>query len=141
MDQLTLEFIFFHEDPYHRFKQFLREKKVPLLREDKDVTNVEGYVIVIEDNLDDALNDEIEDFYEEMMRLNERLVSTEAGDAMNIMGLAVTIQDGRSVLAAVDPAVLNKILTVVTQQELGQLVDDIVEAVENPDGRPLCKRD
>ncbi len=140
-DQLTLEFIFFHDQPYLRFLEFLQQKNVPLLNETKDITNVEGRVVVIEDNLDELLYDEIEAFYEEMMTLNQKLVADSGDDEMNMMGLAVTVEDGRSVLAAVDPDVLNRILGVVSQQELGQLVDQIVDAVENPDDRPLCKRD
>jgi len=141
-DQLTLEYIFFHEEPYRQFKQFLAVKEVPLLKVTDDHTNVEGRVVFIEDNLDEVLSDEIEAYYDDMMALNESLVASEAGsEEMNMMGLALSLQDGRSVLAAVDPDVLNRILTIITQQELGQLVDDIVNAVENPDGLPLCKRD
>ncbi len=141
-DQLTLEFIFFHSEPYRLFKTFLQTNRVELIQEDVDQTNVEGYVVSIADDLDDDLSDRIEAYYDEMMTLSEQLVtaaSTE--DEMDIVGLAVSLQDGRSVLASVEPEVLNRILTVVSSKELGQLVDAIVDAVENPDQQPLCKRD
>ncbi len=140
-DQLMLEYIFFHDRPYNEFKRFLERKDVSVLKEGVDETDVEGLVLYIEDNLDDALSDEIEDFYDEMMDMNESLIAEEdESDEMHNVGLAVSLADGRSVLAAVEPDVLNRILSVVSVDELGALVDVIADAVENPDQRPLCKR-
>ena len=139
-EQLTLEYIFFHPEPYRRFKQFLQDKQVPLLAEGTDHTNVEGLVLRIADNLDDALQEAIENYYDAMLALNETMVTGSLDeDAIHQVGLAVSLQDGRSVLASVQPDVLNRVLTVLSQQELGSLVDAIVAAVENPDERPLCK--
>lgn len=140
-EQLTLEYIFFHQQPYQQFREFLQNKQVEMLREGIDETDVEGFVIHIQDNLDDELSEEIEQFYDEMMELTENLVATE-GDGVETsrVGLAVSLTDGRSVMASVEPDVLNRILTVVSHQELGNLVDAIADAVENPDQRPLCKR-
>jgi hypothetical protein len=137
-DQLMLEYIFFHPEPYRLFKHFLISRNVQTLQEKFDQTDVEALVICIDDNLDDALSDEIESYYDEMMELNETLVT--ADGEMNNVGLTVTLSDGRSVLASVEPDVMNRILTVISHQELGQLVDKIADAVENPDARPLCKR-
>ncbi len=39
-----------------------------------------------------------------------------------------------------DPALLNRMLEVITADELGQFIDAIVDAVENPDERPFCQR-
>ncbi len=140
--QLMLEYIFFHSEPYEKFKQFLLERNIELLKEDSDETDIEALVICIEDNLDDDISDDIESFYDEMMELNEALVvAGDESDDMQQVGLAVSLADGRSVLASVEPDVLNRILDVVTHNELGKLVDAIADAVENPDERPLCKRD
>lgn len=140
-DRLTLEYIFFHSQPYQLFKNFLQTRQVELLQETVDETNVEAYVVAIADDLDDELCEDIEAYYDEMMALSEQLVTQESSeDEMNMVGLAVSLQDGRSVLASVDPEVLDRILTVVSSKELGELVDAIADAVENPDQRPLCKR-
>ena len=140
-DQLLLEYIFFHKEPCDQFKQFLQTKGVELLKEGIDETDVEAFVVYIADDLDDDLSEEIENFYDEMMELNESLVMQDEGvDEMNSVGLAVSLNDGRSVLATVDPDVLNRILSVISHDELGKLVDTIADAVENPDERPLCKR-
>jgi len=140
-DQLMLEYIFFHKTPYEKFLQFLRSIQVEPLKEGVDETDVEGLVVFIQDNLDESLSNEIEAYYDDMMDLNESLVAEEdEGDRMNNVGLAVSLADGRSVLASVDPAVLNRVLSVITHRQLGEMVDAIADAVENPDERPLCKR-
>jgi hypothetical protein len=139
-DLLTVEYIFFHLEPCERFKRFLRERNIEVVDEVADETDIEGRVIHIADNLDDALSDEVEEFYDQMMELNELLLANDGEDDMQQVGLAVTLGDGRSVLASVNPDVLNRVLTVISHQELGELVDAISDAVENPDDRPLCKR-
>lgn len=140
-DQLMLEYIFFHKRPYEKFIQFLRSKQVEPLKETVDKSDVEGLIVFIQDNLDETLSDEIEAFYDDMMDLNETLVAEQDDSLeMNNVGLAVTLADGRSVLATVDPEVLNRILSVISHQQLGEMVDAIADAVENPDERPLCKR-
>lgn len=140
-DQLMLEYIFFHRQPYREFLQFLRERDVLPLKEGVDQTDVEGFVVYLQDNLDEELSEEIERFYDAMMEMSERLVAAEEeADEYRQVGVAVTLRDGRSVLASVDPDVLNRVLGVISHQQLGELIDAIVDAVENPDERPLCKR-
>ncbi len=138
--QLMLEYIFFHEEPCRRFKAFLAEKGIEPLKEGLDKTDVEGMTVFIRDDLDDRLSDEIEAYYDEMMTLDESLVAETEEDEMHKVGLAVTLKDGRSVYAAVDPEVLARVLTVISHDELGRIVDAVADAVENPDERPLCKR-
>lgn len=136
-----LEYIFFHRKPYQQFLQFLRSRQVEPLKEGVDTTDVQGLVVFIQDNLDETLSDEIEAYYDDMMDLNESLIA-EQQDSVQVsqVGLAVSLSDGRSVLASVDPQVLNQVLSVITHQQLGEMVDAIADAVENPDERPLCKR-
>lgn len=141
-DDLLLEYIFFHQPPCHRFKQYLQKIGVEMLKEGIDETDVEAFTVYIADNLDDDVSQQIEDFYDEMMELDESLVIEDDGaDEYSQVGLAVTLKDGRSVMASVDPEVLNRVLTVISHDELGKLVDVIADAVENPDERPLCKRE
>jgi hypothetical protein len=140
-DQLMLEYIFFNRKPYQRFLDFLHENGVTPLKEGLDQTDVEGLIVYLQDNLDDTLSEQIEAFYDDMMALDEELVMQQQdSDEMSQVGVAVTLNDGRSVLASVAPEVLNRVLSVISHQELGELVDAIADAVENPDERPLCKR-
>jgi hypothetical protein len=40
----------------------------------------------------------------------------------------------------VPPALLNRVLSAISVQELNQLVEAIVDSIENPDDRPFCQR-
>lgn len=140
-EQLMLEYIFFHEEPLSRFKAFLASHEIPILKQDLDETDITATTVFLQDDLDDEVETKIEDFYDEMMSLNEKLIAEQnQSDEKQQVGLAVSLKDGRSVFASVNPDVLNRILTVISHDELGELVDVIADAVENPDDRPLCKR-
>ena len=141
-DELLLEYIFFNRPPCDQFKQYLQRIGVEMLKEGIDETDVEAFTVYVSDELDDDISEQIEAFYDQMMELDESLViAHDDNDEYSQVGLAVTLNDGRSVMASVDPDVLNRVLTVISHDELGKLVDVIVDAVENPDERPLCKRD
>lgn len=140
-DQLMLEYVFFHQQPFDQFLRFLKSIQVEPLKQGIEHSDAEGLIVYLQDDLDDELSDRIEQYYDEMMELNEQLVADlQAQEDSSQVGVAVTLADGRSVLASVEPAVLNRILSVISHQQLGELVDTIVDAVENPDDRPLCKR-
>ena len=70
----------------------------------------------------------------------ERL--TEAGEAAekDVAAMTISLQSGDTIYASVEPKVLNRILSVITTQELNDLVNSIVSSVENPDERPFCNR-
>jgi len=140
-EQLMMEYIFFHQQSFQRFKDFLLKNDIPVLKESVDQTDIEGFTIFLADDLEDIVSEQIEEFYDQMMELDEKLVAEDAGeDNLNQVGIAVALVDGQQVLASVDPDVMNRLLTVISHDELGQFVDDIVKVVENPDLRPLCKR-
>ena len=93
------------------------------------------------ENLADATVDALEAACDELLELDQALTDDEdAAGGHYAAGVVVRLGDGRSVYADVAPELLNRLLTVITPQELGGLVDAIVSAVEQPDERPLCKR-
>lgn len=132
-----LEYAFFHPKPCGLFCDFIEGKGlIPRLEQEDLSTNV-----LLPEELDDALLDQIEAYYDELLDMTEELTAGEDGEEyIHKVGIAVNLKDGRSVLAAVEPALVNKLLGSITLVELGDLVNAIVDAVENPDLRPLCKR-
>lgn len=85
--------------------------------------------------------DDIEHFYDEMLDMNEALFAEQEGERpVHGAGVSINLSDGRTVQAAVDPDLLNRILEVISTDELGQLVSAITDAVVNPDERPFCQR-
>ena len=134
-----LEYVFFDERPRDQFVTFLQEKSVELKLEDD-----EGLLKVwISEDLDDDLDEAIEDFYDDMMALNQQLYEDENNEAevgYNAAGIVLELNTGENVYAQVNPELLGRIMKVVTPDEFNTVVNAIVEAVENPDARTPCQR-
>jgi len=132
-----LEYIFFDERPWQGFCEFLRAQGLQPLTSRGD----EGWLVALPEDLDDDLNERIEASYDELLDYNEALVAEAEGEAhVHTAGINVSLSDGRVVQAAVDPALMQRLLQAVSPQELGAFVDAIADAVENPDERPFCRR-
>lgn len=138
-----LDYIFFHETPVKKFKHFLESKKIPYEDDTEFQASIEesGFTVSISDDYElDVLN-KVESYYDEMMDLNEQLVSAEEGNAeIKNAGISVNLADGSTVLADVDANLIYKLSAALTPAEILELINAIASAVENPDNRPLCKR-
>ncbi|PLY17225.1 MAG: hypothetical protein C0631_01490 [Sedimenticola sp.] len=132
-----LEYIFFHATPWEHFIDFLQARGLA-----HDAAQEEqGFMVRIPEETDDGLMDEIEAYYDRLLDMNEALfIAEEEGQQVHTAGVSVNLSDGRSVQAAVDPKLLNRILESVSIDELGVFINAIVDAVENPDERPFCQR-
>ena len=134
-----LEYVFFDPRPRDRFLGFVAgEGLEPRTAEDDGLLKV-----MLPEELDEALAERIEDFYDEMMELGRELYEQE-GDQEEVgyhaAGITVQLADGSNVYAQVDPQLLGRIMEVLSPGEFNQVVNAIVEAVENPDARSLCQR-
>ncbi len=132
-----LEYIFFHEGPWTRFAERVRSQGL----EPRCTADETGFLVALPEDIEAHLVDEIEAFYEEMLEISERLVAEEEGEAhVHSAGVIVSLADGRRVLASVEPRLLARVMDALSPQEIGAFVSAIVDAVEHPDERPLCKR-
>jgi len=134
-----LEYVFFNAEPCEQFRTFLGERGVASGLTEGELELV---VQVEEAIVDDALADIIDARYDELFGLDQRLYEAELARADNFQssGVVVNLKDGRAVYAGVRPDLLGKVMQALSPEELGELVDAIVEAVESPDERSLCKR-
>lgn len=132
-----LDYIFFHERLLDKYLTFLTEREIPHTQRRDEM----GLVVSIPEDLGEDLEEEADTFYEELLASQEELMAEE-GDPLdkNLAALTVNLASGRVAYAPVRPELLNRLLTAVSAQELGELIDAIVTAVEDPDLRPICKR-
>lgn len=138
-----LDYIFFHNTPYKLFKRFLDEHHIPFKTASEFQKSIgeDGLTISISEELDSELLDKLELYYDEMMEMNETLVTElEAGNEIKNAGISVNLSNGSVVLADIDPGLIYKLSRALNPDEIRQLVSAIADAVENPDMRPLCKR-
>ena len=132
-----LEYIFFDERPWRQFIDYLES----LGLEPQASTADDGWLVALPEDLDEERDEKIEAYYDRMLEINESLVAESEGEShLHTAGVNLTLGDGRVVHAVVDPKLMQRLLTAISPQELGELVDAIVDAVENPDQRSLCQR-
>lgn len=119
-----LDYIFFHERPYRRFCDFLRDRGVDFEEREDPL----GMTVSVPAELSEAFADELDGLYDALMQEQERLLSSEDDEAMT--ALTVALQDGRILYVPAEAEVVNRILEAVGAQALQQLVDGIASAVE-----------
>lgn len=131
-----LEYVFFHTQPFEQFVAYLHALGLqPETEIDEDCWEVR-----LPEDLDDALSKKVEERYEQLMDLNQQLFDQEQDEGYHTAGVVLNLANGETVYAQVDPALLGKIMGVLTPVEFGDVVNAIVDAVEQPDERSFCQR-
>lgn len=129
-----LEYVFFDQGLRDKFIHFVTARGVECHCSDED-----GLLAAVADDLDDALSDAIEDYYDVLLQENaELLEDTEDALEKNAAGVQVQLQDGSPAMIRIDPDMMARLIKELSLVELRDLVQAIAEQVENPDNRPLC---
>jgi hypothetical protein len=132
-----LEYVFFDQRPWQDFIDYVTRLGVPVETAQDD----EEWLVYLPEELDDETDEMVEARYEFLFEMNERLIAEQQGAAhVDAAGININLMDGRVVLAEVDPKLINRLLQVVSIEELGEFVSAIAQAVEQRDERPLCQR-
>jgi len=132
-----LEYIFFHKSLLEQFLQQLEQYSIPCETRDDAM----GLVAAVPEDLDDALIEQIDEIYEALLNDTEELLDTDDNASeKHAAAISLNLKNGETVEAAINPALLKKVLSVISYAELNELVEAIVDGVENPDHRPFCQR-
>lgn len=132
-----LEYIFFHDEPRKQFIQHLEKQGTPYVEKNDSM----GMVVAVSEDLGEDIEDVIESCYDELMEnAEEMLVSDGEAAEKDVAAITITLDDGKTIYASVSPNVINRVLAVITTQELNDLVNSIVSSVLDPDERPICTR-
>lgn len=132
-----LEYIFFHDESRNQFIQYLAKHEIPCVEQDDTM----GMIVAVPEDMGDDIEYEIEAYYDKLMEDAEELLIEDGEIAeKDVAAITISLQSGETIYATVNPKVLNRMLSVITTQELNDLVSSIVSSVENPDDRPFCNR-
>lgn len=139
MNDEFLEYLFFTQGIADRFIQALEARNLPYTQQAEPVQN--AIVLQISESVDDILWDELDDLYDELSDEDQAVLEAGLEDesSRSAAGIYLQLQDGSQTLAQVNPAIMNRILGVISMDELNEFVDTIVRSVENPDDSPICK--
>ncbi len=132
-----LEYVFFNRAVADEFLAALAERGITA-QEGREA--VEEAILIGIEEVDDDTWDALDALYETLSERDRALLEAGSPDAVHTAGIYLTLSDGRRSIARVEPAVVNRILQVLSMEEFERLVDEIVRAVEEPSTDPLCKR-
>lgn len=144
MDDL-IEYMFFDEGLAMRFQGFCENLGVKTLLE-KDITHTDddSYTIKITDGLADDIMEKIEEEYGDML-FGEQAAQIEGNDdggaIADACGVQVQLASGQFTTVAIHPEIMNKVLSVLSIEELQQFLSQVAEDIENPKSGPICSRE
>jgi hypothetical protein len=133
-----LEFIFFHQNICSIFTDYLAELNIEYQVDDDG----DSLVVAIADDVDDVRLEYIEDEYDRMLDLTREQTDSEEGESpenYQKASLLISLKDGSNSYAHVDMDIINRVLRAINTDELNQIIESVVDAVENPDDRSYCQ--
>ncbi|WP_020394028.1 hypothetical protein [Thiolinea disciformis] len=135
----VIEYLFFTRPMADRFADQLKARRLDYAEVAESVQ--EAIVFQLHENLDEDTWDELDELYDELSAQDQALLESGMIDetAASAAGLYLQLADGRQTIAKVNPELVNRILTVLSLDELNQFLEVIVSSVENPDDSAICQ--
>jgi hypothetical protein len=133
-----LEYVLFAEQLRDRFTDWLDDNGI-VYRTGGD--GDELHVLVDEDLAEDV-QDKIDAQYDLLLEASARLADAEddSPDAVHLVGIQFQRSDDTVGLVRITPELANRLHRCLDMVELQAFVQTVVDAVENPDSGPLCRR-
>lgn len=134
-----IEYLFFNEEVSKHFTDILKEKGLEWEQGSEAVQDAIT-IKISEDSINDELWDELDDRYDELSEKDQYLLEQEAlTDDASAAGIYLQLANGQQTIAKVNPAIMNRILDVLTIDEFNEFLEVIVSSVEEPDDTAICQ--
>lgn len=134
----VLEYLFYTEQQASLFTNYLDKYQVPWQQAIEPIQD--AMVVNIKEADIGDLWDQVDDFYDQLEAQEIDILDQDPGnDDISAAGLHLQLASGQFTIAKVNPAILKRIMTVLSNQELTEFLDAVVDSVENPDDTPICK--
>jgi hypothetical protein len=107
----------------------------------RTAVNGEELLVLINEDIDEDTQDRIDEQYDQLLEESARIADEEddSPDAVHLVGIQFQRNDGSVGLVRITPELANRLHRCLDMIELQTFVQTVVDAVENPDNRPLCK--
>jgi len=130
-----MEYIFFNAELAERFAEFARligsgcEKRSDNL----------GLVVAVPEDLDEELGTRLDTYYAHLLDEQADMVEQAEPDLKHTTAINITLADSRPCAIRIEPAMMNRLMSCLSIDEIHELATSIARSVENPDNRPLCQ--
>jgi len=132
-----LEYVLFAERLRKRFTSWLDDNSIDY----RTAGNGEELLVLIDEDIAADLQDRIDEQYDLLLEESARIADEEddSPDAVHLVGIQFQRSDGVTGHVRITPELANRLHRCLDMIELQAFVQTVVDAVENPDNRPLCK--
>ncbi|HMT93182.1 hypothetical protein [uncultured Thiothrix sp.] len=136
----VLEYLFFTRTIADQFAAALQERLIAYQEVIEAVQ--EAIVFKVPESVGEQLWDELDDLYDELSVADQALLEAAIEDdtAQAAAGVYLQLANGQQTIAQVDPALVNRILSVLSLEEFNQFLDTLVKSVEQPNAAAICQR-
>ena len=131
-----MEYMFFSAEIAERFADFCRGVGAPCEQRNDSM----GLVVAVPEDLDEALGVRLETYYAHLLDEQAQMVEEDESDLKHATAINITLGDGRPCSICIEPAMMNRLMSCLSIDEIHQLATTIARSVESPDNRPLCQR-
>ena len=118
----------------------MRENKLEWIQEVEAIQN--AIILKTSDEIDEGLWDDLDDLYDELSAEDAQIsnANTAEEDDRDTAGIYIQLNNGEQTIAKVNPLIMNRILDVISMDELNDFVEAIVASVEAPDDSAICQK-
>jgi hypothetical protein len=135
-----LDYLFFNRSIANKFIGFMNKNNLEWTEEVEKIQS--AIVLKTSEDIDDALWDALDDFYDTLGVEDALMSHAKAADDNDIdtAGVYIQLKNGQQTIAPVDPLIMNRILDVISMNELNDFIEAIVTSVENPNDAAICQK-
>ena len=141
MDEV-MEYVFFDQQLAERFKAACESLGVDaVFNLDQTPLGEASFSVHLSDQLEALLIEAVENIYEEMLFGDQAAMiegNDEAGVVADSCGIQVQLSAGGYTNIAIEPVIINKLLSVLSTEELQSFVSKIADDIENPKRDSVC---
>ncbi|HUT41220.1 MAG TPA: hypothetical protein VM011_07745 [Gammaproteobacteria bacterium] len=133
-----LEYVLFAEQLRDRFTAWLDENGIDY----QTAGDEEELLVLIDEDIDADAQDRIDALYDLLLDESARIADAQddSPDAVHLVGIQFQRSDGVIGMVRITPDLANRLHRCLDMVELQAFVQTVVDAVEDPDNSPLCKR-
>lgn len=138
-----LEYVFFNAAACSAFERRLKSLAISHDAPKREVSPSSDtddlWTVFLPEDLDDALSEELDDFYDVLMAGQAEEVIRQDTDSINLVGVQYTRADGQVAVVRLDPERVNRLIQCLSLEQLQALVQDIADEVQASHTGSLCK--
>lgn len=129
-----IEYIFFDSSLSERFSKHARSLGIECIPTQDSM----GITLAVPEDIPDDVAAALELAYDELLEQQAEMIEADEAELKHAAAIHINLADGSPCMIRIEPAMMNRLLSCLSIDELHRLVTGIAHDVENPSSRPLC---